>query len=145
MTSVVKSSIGSVLQILQIEKPVSTLWNNKPVFFLLIIQSFLNFPPIPLFRRAERIRGISGNFQTLKIFFFLSWNLKATLKYVKWLVLNVSGARDHTFMMSTWKWNRGVSTFATCLRILSFLNNRSIIYFWGWGGNTKLIIVLWTS
>ena len=41
---------------------VSTLLKNNPAFYLAIIQSFLNFPPIPRIRSAKRIRGISGKF-----------------------------------------------------------------------------------
>ena len=58
-----------------------------------------------------------------KHWIFVFWNLKATLKYVKWFVLNVWGARDHTFMAFTWKVNGGVLKFATYLRNLSSLNN----------------------
>ena len=41
---------------------VSTLLKDNPAFYLVIIQSFLNFPLIPRIRSAERIRGITGNF-----------------------------------------------------------------------------------
>ena len=41
---------------------VSTLLKDNPVFYLVIIQSFLNFPLISRIRSAERIRGIGGNF-----------------------------------------------------------------------------------
>ena len=37
-----------------------TLWTS-PAFYLVIIQSFLNFLPIPRTRSAERIHGIGGN------------------------------------------------------------------------------------
>ena len=40
---------------------VSTLLKDNPVFCLVIIQSFLNFPLIPRIHSAERIREISGN------------------------------------------------------------------------------------
>ena len=43
-------------------KLVSTRLKNNPGFYLVIIQSFFNFPPIPRIRSAERIRGINGNF-----------------------------------------------------------------------------------
>ena len=58
--------------------------------------------------------------------------------------------RDHTFMMSTQKGGREVMKFCTCLWILLFLNNRSIVYFcgwWGWGGKgggQKICNFLWT-
>ena len=39
---------------------------------------------------------------------------------------------DHTFMTSTRKGDGGVLTFVTCLRILLFLSNRSIVHFCGW-------------
>ena len=54
---------------------------------------------------------------------------------------------DHTFMMSIQKGGWGVLKFATCLRILLFLNNRSIVHFWdGRGrGGQKLGQFLWTS
>ena len=41
---------------------VSTLLKNNPVCCLIIIQRFLNFPPIPRIGSAERIRGNGGNF-----------------------------------------------------------------------------------
>ena len=41
---------------------VSTLLKNNPAFYLVIIQSFFNFSPIPRIRSAKRIRGIGGNF-----------------------------------------------------------------------------------
>ena len=43
-------------------KVVSTMLKCNPDFCLIIIQSFLNLPPIPRIRSAERIRGIGGNF-----------------------------------------------------------------------------------
>ena len=49
---------------------VATLLKDNPVFYLVIIQSFLNFPLIPRIRSAERIRGIGGNIYILKIFRF---------------------------------------------------------------------------
>ena len=42
--------------------------------------------------------------------------------------------RDHTFMTSTRKGGGGVLKFVTCLRMLFFLNNRSIVHFCGWWG-----------
>ena len=39
----------------------STLLTNNPVVYLVIIQSFLNFPPILRIRIAQRIGGIGGN------------------------------------------------------------------------------------
>ena len=45
--------------------------------------------------------------------------------------------RDHTSLTSTEKGGGGVLKFVTCLCILLFLNNRSIIRFcewWGWEG-----------
>ena len=43
--------------------------------------------------------------------------------------------RDHTFMTSTLKrGGEGILKFATCLWILLFLNNRSIVHFCGWWG-----------
>ena len=41
---------------------VSTLLKNNPAFYLVITQTFLNFPPIPRICSAERIRGISGKY-----------------------------------------------------------------------------------
>ena len=41
---------------------VETLLKDNPTYYLVIIQSFLNFPLIPRIRSAERIRGITGNF-----------------------------------------------------------------------------------
>ena len=41
---------------------VSTLLKNNPVFYLAIMKSFPNFPPIPWIRSAERIRGIGEKF-----------------------------------------------------------------------------------
>ena len=41
---------------------VATLLKDNPAFYLVIIQSFLNFSPIPRIRSAERIRRIHGNF-----------------------------------------------------------------------------------
>ena len=41
---------------------VATLLKDNPAFYLVIIQSFLNFSPIPRIRSAERIRRIGGNF-----------------------------------------------------------------------------------
>ena len=43
-------------------KFLKTLLKDNPVFYLVIIQSFLNFLPIPRIRSAERIRRIDGNF-----------------------------------------------------------------------------------
>ena len=72
MTSAViflaKSCPGSFMLILEIEKSVSALRNEKSIFCLLIIGRFLNFPSIPLIFRAEQIGRISGNFQMLKFF-----------------------------------------------------------------------------
>ena len=39
---------------------VSTLLKDNPAIYLVIIQSFLKFPPIPRIRSAERIHGIGG-------------------------------------------------------------------------------------
>ena len=39
---------------------VSTPLKSNPTFCLLILQSFLNFSPIPRIRSAERIRAICG-------------------------------------------------------------------------------------
>ena len=41
---------------------VATLLKDNLAFYLVIIQSFLNCPPIPRIRSAERVRGIGGNF-----------------------------------------------------------------------------------
>ena len=41
---------------------VSNLLKNNPAFYLAIIKRFLNFPPIPQIRSAERIPRIGGNF-----------------------------------------------------------------------------------
>ena len=41
---------------------VQTLLKEKPAFYLVIRQSFLNLPLILRIRSAERIRGIAGNF-----------------------------------------------------------------------------------
>ena len=41
---------------------VLTLLKSNPAFYLVIIQSFLNFPPISRICSAGRIRGIGGNF-----------------------------------------------------------------------------------
>ena len=41
---------------------VETLLKDNPAFYLAIIKSFLNFPPIPRISSAERIHGIGGNF-----------------------------------------------------------------------------------
>ena len=41
---------------------VSTLLKNNQAFYLAIMKSFLNFPPIPLIRSGQRFRGIDGNF-----------------------------------------------------------------------------------
>ena len=41
---------------------VATLLKDNPAFYLVIIQSFLNFSPTPGIRSAERIRRIDGNF-----------------------------------------------------------------------------------
>ena len=46
--------------------------------------------------------------------------------------------RDHTFMTFTWKGISKVLKFVMCLRILLFLNNRSIFHFCRWW-------VLWGS
>ena len=40
---------------------VSILLKNNPAFYLLIIQSFVNFPPILRIRSSEWIRRIGGN------------------------------------------------------------------------------------
>ena len=41
---------------------LSTLLINNPAFYLVIIQSFLTFRPIPRIRSAEQIRRINGKF-----------------------------------------------------------------------------------
>ena len=41
---------------------VSTLLKNNQAFYLAIMKSFLNFPPIRRIRSAEPIRRIGGNF-----------------------------------------------------------------------------------
>ena len=41
---------------------VSTLLKNNQAFYLAIMKSFSNFPPIPRISSALRIRGIGGNF-----------------------------------------------------------------------------------
>ena len=51
-------------------KLISTLRSGKSAFYLLIIQSFLNFPLLPCICSAERIRRIDGNGLILKIFHF---------------------------------------------------------------------------
>ena len=43
-------------------KLTSILRIDKSTFYSLIIQSSLNFSPIPRIRSAERICGIGGNF-----------------------------------------------------------------------------------
>ena len=43
-------------------KLFSTLLKNNPVFYLVIMQSFLNFLRIPQIRFALRIRGMSRKF-----------------------------------------------------------------------------------
>ena len=52
--------------------------------------------------------------------------------------------RGHTFMTSTRKEGGGILKFVTCLRILLFLNNRSIVDFCGWrgyGGGVKKLVI----
>ena len=51
---------------------VLTLIKSNPALHLIMIQSRLNFPPIPQIRSAERIRGIGVNFSDLKVLFFPS-------------------------------------------------------------------------
>ena len=52
---------------------------------------------------------------------------------------NFFPVRDQTFMTSTRRRGGEVLKFVTCLQILLFLNNRSIVHFWrrgalgGWG------------
>ena len=41
---------------------VSTLLKDNPAFYLVIIQNFRKFKPIPRIRSAEQIRGIGRNF-----------------------------------------------------------------------------------
>ena len=41
---------------------IRSVRTDKSVFYLPIMQSFLNFPSILRIRSAERIRGIGGNF-----------------------------------------------------------------------------------
>ena len=57
---------------------VSTLLKSNPAFYLVITQSFLNFPQIPWIDSAELIRGINGYFKNLIFFFFSFWNGKGT-------------------------------------------------------------------
>ena len=61
--------------------------------------------------------------------------------------MQVSTIGTRHFMTSTRKGGRGVLKFVTCLRILLFLNNRSIVYFCGWceQGVKKIGHFLWTS
>ena len=47
---------------------VSPLLKNNATFYLVIIQSFLKFLLTPWICSAERIRGMSQNFQILNIF-----------------------------------------------------------------------------
>ena len=39
-----------------------TLLKKNQAFYLAIMKSFLNFPPIPRIRSGQRISGIGGNF-----------------------------------------------------------------------------------
>ena len=41
---------------------VLTLLKGNPVFYLVIIQKLLNFPPIPRIRSSGRVRGIDEKF-----------------------------------------------------------------------------------
>ena len=61
VTFQVKSWPHSTFCIVVDSELVSTLWKNNRVFYLVIIESFLNFPPIPWIGSAERIHGIGEN------------------------------------------------------------------------------------
>ena len=68
--------------------------------------------------------------------------LTSTQKLINWLKTCL---REHTFMTSTKKGKKGSGgflKFVTCLRILLFLNNISIVHFCGcwWWGFKKLVI-----
>ena len=58
---------------------VSTLLKDNPAFYLVIIQSFLNFSSIPRIGSAERIRGIGRNFKSWSFFIFLYWSREGTV------------------------------------------------------------------
>ena len=58
----VKSWSDSTLPCFVHSELVSALLKDNPAFYLVIIQSFLNFPLIPRIRSAEQIRGIGGSF-----------------------------------------------------------------------------------
>ena len=59
-------------------KLVSTLRTGKTAFYFVMIQSFLNFSPIPRIRSTDQMKGIGGKFLIFKIFLFLYWSLKGT-------------------------------------------------------------------
>ena len=55
--------------------------------------------------------------------------------------MNILGAKENTFMMSTRKWGGEELKLGTWLRILLFLNYRSVNFFaWSGSGVTKFII-----
>ena len=58
--------------------------------------------------------------------------LFASRKWHLFCLINWEG--DHTFITSTRKGGGRVLKFVTCLGILLFLNNRSIVHFCGWWG-----------
>ena len=57
----------------------------------------------------------------------------------------VHSSKDQTFVTFTQKGGGGVLKFVTCLWILLFLNNRSIVHFCGWWKDKKIGNFLWTS
>ena len=72
-------------------------------------------------------------------------------RYIIVTMVNMEGLKyiwGHTFMVSTWKRGASILIFVTCLWILLFLNNKSIVHFCVCGHEGrghKIIHFVWKS